>query len=357
MKLLHSADWHLDSPIQGRTEEQTALLKAALLQVPHQVCAAAKAEGCHLMLLAGDLFDGPASPESIKALRDALEEVAIPVFIAPGNHDFCSHDSVWRREVWPENVHLFLSGTMESVLLPALSCRVYGAAFTAAASDGLLEDFRAETDARYTLGVLHGDPTQASSPYCPVTAGQIRDSGLDYLALGHIHKGGSVTEGKTLCAWPGCPMGRGFDEPEQKGVLVVSLDDSGCRSRFLPLDTPRFYDWTADAGPDPASTLGQLLPPVGNRDFYRVTLTGEWEAPDTEALRRAFCRFPNLTLRDRTEPPLDIWAHAGEDSLEGVYFGLLRQQLETADENTREAILLAARISRQILENREVKLP
>ena len=37
IKFLHSADWHLDSPIQGRTEAQTALLKQALLRIPQQV--------------------------------------------------------------------------------------------------------------------------------------------------------------------------------------------------------------------------------------------------------------------------------------------------------------------------------
>ena len=36
MKLLHSADWHLDSPIQGRTEAQTRQLKDALFSVPQQ---------------------------------------------------------------------------------------------------------------------------------------------------------------------------------------------------------------------------------------------------------------------------------------------------------------------------------
>ena len=87
-----------------------------------------------------------------------------------------------------------------------------GAAFLGAESPSLLEGFHATGGEAWQLGLFHGDPTQAASPYNPVTAAQIRGSGLNYLALGHIHKGGSFRAGDTLCAWPGCPMGHGFDE-------------------------------------------------------------------------------------------------------------------------------------------------
>ena len=354
MKILHSADWHLDSPIIGRSEEQTQLLKSALLEVPHKVATAARAEGCDLMLLSGDLFDGPHSPESMKALLDALEEVAIPVFISPGNHDF---GAPWRTAPWPSNVHIFTAPTIESVAVAQLDCRVYGTAFTGPDAPSLLEGFTAQQSETFALGVLHGDPTQATSPYNPITAEQIRNSGLNYLALGHIHKGSQLTAGSTLCAWPGCPMGRGFDELDSKGVLIVTLDSAGCESRFLPLDTPKFYDLSCDADTDPKASVAKLLPAVGNRDFYRISLTGESEPLDMDALEAQFRDFPNLQLRDRTVPPVDLWASAGEDTLEGVYFRMLQQQLENADDETREQILLAAKISRQILENREVKLP
>lgn len=357
MKILHSADWHLDSPIIGRTEAQTDLLKSTLLEIPYKVAAAAKAERCDLMLLAGDLFDSAATPESIKTLKDALTEVEIPVFIVPGNHDFLSPASVWLTEHWPENVHIFTSSNWESVSLPHLDCRVYGAAFTGPASEALLDGFRAECSEAYAIGILHGDPTVASSPYCPITARQIRDSGLNYLALGHIHKGDRILSGSTLCAWPGCPMGRGFDELDSKGVLIVTLDSNGCDTRFLSLDTPRFFDWECEAGTDAAVSLSRLLPAAGSDDFYRITFIGESEPLDMTLLEKAFPQFPNLVLRDRTEPPMDIWANVGEDSLEGMYFGLLHQQLESADEATGEKILLAAKLSRRILENREVKLP
>ena len=357
MKLLHSADWHLDSPIQGRTEAQSAQLRTALLSLPGKIAAVCKAERCDLMLLSGDIFDGPYTPESCRAVWKALEDAAVPVFIAPGNHDFAGPDSPWLRERWPENVYIFTQNRMTTVAVSELNCWVCGGAFTGPESDGLLEGFRAEDPHAHTIGVLHGDPTQLHSPYCPVTRHQVQSSGLDYLALGHIHKGGAFRAGKTLCQWPGSPMGRGFDELGEKGVQIVTLENKTASSRFVPLDGPRFYDLEIHIENDPAAALNRILPPVGNGDFYRITFTGESESLDLSALAKEFSRFPNLWLRDGTQPPLDIWTNAGEDTLEGVYFDLLRQQLEDADPQTREQILLAARISRQILEGREVTLP
>ena len=355
IKILHSADWHMDSPIQGRTPEQTKVLRQALLQIPGQVASVCRRENCDLMLLSGDLFDGPYTQAGYRAVYDALEEAAVPVFIAPGNHDPVIPGSPWLTEVWPENVHIFKHAAIESVALPALDCRVYGFGFESMECPGLLENFRADQQEKYALGVFHADATQTSSPYCPITALQVERSELDYMALGHIHKGDSFRRGNTLCAWPGCGMGRGYDEQGEKNLLLVTVEDTAS-IRAIPLEGPRFYDWETPAGEDPAQTLASLLPPAASEDFYRITLTGASEPLDINGLKAALSRFPNLELRDKTVPPLDIWGSAGEDTFEGLYFHLLKEQLEGQDERTKKQILLAAKISRQLLEKQEVQL-
>ena len=356
MKILHSADLHLDAPFTGRTEEQTRVLKQALLKVPGLLADLCHRENCDLVLLAGDLFDGQWTRESFRALRSALEEMAVPVFISPGNHDFISSDSPYSVEIWPKNVHIFTRPELESVVLPELDCRVYGAGYHSTDCDGLLEGFRVQGQERYQVAVLHGDPAQSNSPYCPITANQVRKSGLQYLALGHIHKTGSFHAGQTLCAWPGCPMGRGFDELDTKGALIVTLEETA-QASFVPLDTPRFYDWETDPGIDPRAALTALLPAVPDENFYRVTFVGEAPALASNALSAAFSQFPNLELRDRTVPLRDIWGSASEDTLEGVYFRILKDAMSGADADTRETLILAARISRQILDGQEVRLP
>ena len=82
LKILHSADWHLDSPLTGFSPEQRAFLRKELLKIPGKVADICRREGCELVLLAGDLFDGPATRESILHLKAALAEMAVPVFIS-----------------------------------------------------------------------------------------------------------------------------------------------------------------------------------------------------------------------------------------------------------------------------------
>ena len=351
IKILHSADWHLDSPLLMQDPEQSQLLRKALFRVPEQVAAICKEQQCDMMLLSGDLFDGPYGADTLQMLRRVLESVAVPVFIAPGNHDHIGAVSPWLSVTWPENVHIFTHPVMESVSVDALDCRVYGAGFISMDCPALLDNFTSRHTERYAVCVLHGDPTQVTSPYCPITTEQVKQSELDYLALGHIHKGDSFRAGKTLCAWPGCPMGRGYDETGEKGVLIVTIDKTA-QAQFIPLDTPRFHDIEITAETD----LSAVLPPVGNEDFYRLTFTGASEPLDLAAIRQNFSRFPNLVLRDRTVPPVDVWSTAGDDTLEGIYFKLLHDAMGNSDENTQRQIRLAAKISRQILDGQEVVL-
>ena len=352
INILHSADWHLDSPLILRAPAQAEAFRKALQRIPEQVTALCKKHNCDLLLLSGDLFDGPYAADTLQAVQNALEDAAVPVFISPGNHDFADLQSPWLEAAWPGNVHIFTHPVMEAFELPELDCTVVGAGFTAMDCRGLLADYCPRHDTRYSIGVLHGDPTQLNSPYCPVTAEQVRLSQLDYLALGHIHKSGSFREGKTLCAWPGCPQGRGYDETGEKGVLLVTLEERA-QAEFLPLGGPCFRDLEIDA----EKGLDAILPPVGNDDFYRITLTGNADTPDLEALKQAYARFPNLELWDRTKPLTPLWDNAGDDSLEGIYFQLLRDAAEAAPEQEKHLLQLAARISRQLLEGQEVALP
>lgn len=356
IKILHSADWHLDSPLRSLPEEQAKWLRRLQLQLPRRISQLCRSEGCDLMLLSGDLFDGSYTQESLEAVKRALAETEVPVFIAPGNHDYFWEKSPWMDGVWPENVYIFQRNMMESQVVEQLDCRVYGGAFTGPESVGILREFQAEGTERYALAVVHGDPTSPDSPYCPVTAAQVRESGLDYLALGHIHSADSFTAGATLAAWPGCPMGRGYDETGNKGVLIVTLGDQ-TQARFHPISGPRFYDWEVPAGLDPMTALLAKLPAQGSRDFFRITLTGEAEPPDLEGLRSALGQFPNLQLRDETRAAMDLWASADEDSLEGAFFRILRDAREGQDPQTVRTLELAAKIGRQILLGLEVELP
>lgn len=352
LKILHSADWHLDSPFAGFSESQKAFLKREQQKIPGKIADLCRHEECDMVLLSGDLFDSNVSRDTLDIVKAELKHCGVPVLIAPGNHDFCAPGSPWLEDSWPENVFVFTEG-LESVTIKGLDCRIYGAGYQSMDCPGLLENFRAEGEERYRLAVLHGDPAQKNSPYNPITTAQVKNSGLDYLALGHIHTAGAFRAGKTLCAWPGCPMGRGWDETGEKGVCIVTLSDT-VDIRAVSLDTLRFHELEVDIGDNAALALEDALPAAGSTDFYRISLVGTGEV-DLEKLQRGLDAYPNLQLRDKTEAYEDIWADADEDSLEGIYFAMLRKTLETNPEQAKH-VTLAAEISRKLLKGREVTL-
>ena len=152
-------------------------------------------------------------------------------------------------------------------------------------------------------------------------------------------------------------MGKGWDETGTKGVLVTQLGETA-RTRFLPLELPRFFDESVAAGEDPVAALASMLPPGGSRDHFRIRLTGEVRPGDTDGLARRFSRhWPNLTILDETVPLGDLWEGAEADSLSGLFFRTLREGAQNAPEEEVHLYELAARIGRRILEGREVELP
>ena len=355
IKILHTADWHLDAPMSGVNEAVANALQKENRKLPDRIARLCKEEDCNLLLIAGDVFDGNISKDTLTAVKTALGSLDIPVVISPGNHDFCSPNSPYLTEDWPENVHIFKKAQIESIVFPELNCKIYGAGYEAMDCPPLLKRFRAEGEEMYKIGVFHADATTASA-YCPVTKHQIQESGLDYVALGHIHKQGSLNAGDTMCLWPGCPMGRGFDELGPKGVIIATLGDTK-DAKFLSLDTPRFYDEEIPAGDDPVAALASILPAIDSQDCYRVTLTGYSAPLDLDALRAAFPQAPNLTLSDNTLPLPDLWQNIDSDSLEGMVFAQLKEIADSPTESLSQRAVLAAQICRSILDGQEVVLP
>lgn len=357
IKFLHAADLHLDSPFAALSPERAAQRRKEQRAAVMELAELANAQGCGLVLLAGDLFDSDnAYPETLEALACAFETCAAQIVIAPGNHDYAADGSAYRTEKWPENVHIFTKNTVECFEFPALGCRVYGAAFTSAYASNLLAGFTAERDGKRNLMVLHGDVTNPQSPYNYISRAEIAGSGLDYLALGHVHAAsGLLHEGQTAYAWPGCTMGRGFDELGEKGVYIGTLDESGCSLEFCPLSGRKYALLRVAAGDDALAAVLAALPENTREDIYRIVLTGEAEKPGLTELWKALeGRFFSLSLRDETTPKVELWACTGEDTLKGIFLRELRQRYDAAaTPEEKRQIAEAARLGLAAMEGRE----
>ena len=359
LKLIHGADFHLDAPFAAISPEKARQRRAEQRQLLSRLADLAEEEGADLVLLSGDLLDGGETyQETVEALSHALGQIKAPVFIAPGNHDPYGPRSAYAGTAWPDNVHIFTSVQPEGVELPELGCVVHGAAFTTPQADrSPLMGFSAPRDGRIHLMTLHGD-VAGQGRYGPIRPEDIAESGLTYLALGHIHAcSGLQRAGETCWAYPGCPEGRGFDETGEKGVLSVTVeDDHTVSARFVPLAGRRYEIVEADVtGKDSAeAALRAVLPPSPSGDCCRILLTGQrsFGAPDLAALTAlAQPSYFSVSVRDNTRPLRDLWQRAGEDSLTGLVLRALKGEKELEDRE------LAARFALAALEHVEDPCP
>lgn len=361
LRILHTADLHLDSAFEGLSAGKAAIRRVEQRELLSRMAELVHSESIDLVLLSGDLLDSTSTYfETGEELMRSLQSMAVPVFIAPGNHDFYSPRSPYARLKLPGNVHIFTAGGIECVELPALSARVYGAAFTASHSGALLSDFTAErTDGILNLLCIHGEVgAAADSPYNPINEDELAASGIDYAALGHIHKAsGLLKAGKTAYSWPGCPEGRGFDETGEKFVNLIELSEAGCTLEQRSVAKRRYEVMNVDiTGSDALLAIHTMLPDETVRDVYRIVLTGESErAPDIKRLYDNLSElFFDLQIRDRTRLRRSLWERAGEDSLRGIFLMKLREQYDEAKTEERRALIeSAARWGLAALDNGE----
>lgn len=355
IKFLHAADFHLDAAFSALTGEQAALRRREQRELLDELAVLCRDR--ELVLLSGDLFDGAhVYRDTLDALKRFFAAVSAEIFIAPGNHDALISGSPYLTEDWGENVHIFTEEKPQCIALPKLGCNVYGTAFRGQSCPPPLEGFRVEDPAALNVMVLHGD-LQPNSPYNALTTDEIAAGGLDYLALGHVHAMQVGRAGATTYAYPGCLMGRGFDECGAKGALRVTIEEKQVRTEFVPVAGRTYEILSVAAGDDPLAAIRAALPPEHAGDCYRIELTGEADRIDVAALEDALGgEFFSLSVRDRTVPRKALWAEAGEDTLRGRCLRELKARCDAAEGGDRETAVQAARLLTALMDGREVAL-
>lgn len=355
--IIHGADFHLDSPFSGLTPKQAVERRQEQRQMLHRLVQCTQNANADLLLLSGDIFDGgQVYRETVEALSEALGQLTCPVFISAGNHDYYTKRSPYNTVTWGEHIHIFKHNVVESVTLPHLNCTVHGASFvTPQMERSPLEGFSVPDDGQIHIMTLHG--ALDGTDYAPLSPAIIADSGLHYLALGHVHQySGIQRAGNTSYAYSGCPEGRGFDETGFKGVLCLTMDKHSINSQFIPLCLRRYEILSVDVtGADSLlSAIQNALPEQTAMDSYRIRLVGECHAEtlDVRSLTQALApHFFSVEIKDSTRPPQIVWARREEDNLTGLF--LQQMSSKMAQQGEDDTLTLAVRFGLAALEHRE----
>lgn len=259
MKFIHTSDVHLGTPFTSKPEVGEALLKGIESAFAALVDLAVR-EKVDFVLIAGDLLEKGSKATLhtenflIQQLRK-LDYHEIRVFVAPGNHDPCVEGSLYQQEIWPPCVHVFRAGRPETIHVECRSgdvVEIHGVAHIAGAvDDNLVQRVIGNPKECFQIALLHTAVAGAAGidrygTYAPCHADDFPGRGVQYWAIGHMHKRQSIIEDSTAplyVVYPGCIQGRDFGETGPKGTLLVDVDkDWNVRLSFKTLSRYCWYD-------------------------------------------------------------------------------------------------------------------
>ena len=243
LRVLHTADVHLDSDGYGDPAQQAAHA-ARGRAVFRAIVDRALTDRVDLLLIAGDLFDhNRASDETVAFVRAELERLRQPVVILPGNHDALYRNAIYDRHDFSagsSHVRVIRSLNGETIDLPELDAVVWGRAMEEHTPEFQpLAFVPGRDDRRWCLVMAHGfyyAERQRPDRSSPIFADEVRDTGWDYVALGHQHVRTDVSQGRVIAHYAGAPAGEWVDGHPEGSVLRIDLSvEHGIRVEPRPL--------------------------------------------------------------------------------------------------------------------------
>jgi len=374
IKIIHTADLHLDAPCaRGENITEAKRRQEELREVFSEIIRIASKENADLLLFAGDIFDSQNADDRTR--QWVLEEIsslpATRVFFVCGNHDYYTEKSIFSEINELPNAHVFCENQIQAVHIDELGLSIYGASFT---SPFIKDSQFAETveldKNRINILLMHGDLKQngQSSEYNPIFHSQIEKSGFDYVALGHVHKYDGIKRVGAVCyAYPGCPQGRGFDELDEKRILVGTVNKAKVKLSFVNTSITMYRIININISEaDKSSKIKEIIRENVNdenakKNFYRIILTGKVSEDlfihPTGLKKDLADDFFYVEIIDNTEVNIDLYKLSNEKSLKGLFIKNILNRIEnTSDELELHKLNLAIRYALSAFAGKDVEL-
>lgn len=371
VKIVHTADLHFDTPFNEVDEKQRLINKEELKEVFKNIINFCKEKHVDILLLAGDIFDNlTLSRETIHFIENIFNDIKeTRVFISPGNHDPYDNNSFYKLIKWPENVYVF-KGNLEKVYIEELKTNVWGAAFNGKyVRKSILKGF-SQNDEEINIMVIHGElsSSEEGNEYNPITLKNIRESGMDYIALGHRHNfSGVLKEGSTFYSYSGCPQGRGFDETGDKGIVYGYVAKEFAELSFIKTCKRNYEEVYVDI----SNLFGyeeireKILDSIKENDrknnLYKIILKGEvsekFHIEEKIVKSKLLNDFYFCKVIDKTSIALDIKELSKGYSVKSIFVRKLVKKLKEAKtDEEREVIKMALKIGISSLSEDEVNM-
>lgn len=340
MKLIHVADLHIGSKFSRITDEtKKKELDAALNNSFKRVVDYANDNDIQTILLSGDVFD---KDSVLKGDKEYFYNIIksnpnIDFYYIKGNHDIKS-----KYVEGVDNLHTFDDNEkIQGYLIKENNVLISGYELNDG-NNSTLYDMPPFTKDNYNIFLLHGDISKKSGKDS-INIDKLIEKNIDYLALGHIHKGYFGKAGINMnYVYPGCLMGRGFDETGKKGFYVINTDTRTFDFVVLP---NRIFQVEAvnvsnvDNNYDLIKQINSLI--KGNQDMLlQIVLEGTLNFElNIDLIKEDTLRhFYFVDIKNSTKLSITQYDEIDERSLKGMFIKLIKED-KTLDDSTKERVL------------------
>ena len=347
IKIIHCADLHIGAR-ESLLGEKADMRRTEALLTFEKIAETARQNNVELCLIAGDLLHGNKTERSfIERIFDSIKSTPQTKFVfSAGNHDPLNSESPFFKAELPEN--LIVMPEKDSVFEIKDKVKVYGKSFCEIINKGEDSFSVAADESCINIMCIHGE-YGTNSGRNPITDKFIADSGMDYIALGHIHKRSDIEKrGNTFFAYCGCAEGQGFDETGEKGIYMGEIGKGICDLSFIPVCRRIHICESVEVNGLGSSAeicsriLGSLLEKYGEdyeKNIYKITLTGvleenaEINIADISARLMQSLYF--ACVIDDTRLEFNLEALKNEVSLKGIFVTKMLQRIEDNPENAK----------------------
>ncbi len=352
VKILHTADIHIGAA-ESFLGKDAKIRQYETLITFEKIVDLAVREDVSVIAIAGDTFN--SNDVESRFVDAVFNKIAanpnIKVVAVAGNHDPLNSESPFITRELPENLYI-LGIKDECITFDDIKLNVYGRSFENAYMKGEEAFSLKPLENRYVnLMVQHGElKSDLNSDYNAITPKFVKFSGMDYIALGHVHKRTEIGRiDNTFFSYCGCPEGQGFDELDSKGVYIGEIGKGECNLSFVPVAKRSHIHEKIDVAGNSGSEdicnrvitiLSEKYGDCYGDNLYKIELIGEIEesceivtAEITSRLNE-FLYF--VKVKDSTEYKLDLEELSREASLKGIFVKKMLEKIEEADETEKE---------------------
>ena len=403
VRLIHTADLHLDSAFSSRfSKEEAEERRRNLLIAWNKLLQYGIERRVQAILISGDLFDSPVVSRSTMEifLSSIRKNPEISFFYLRGNHD--TKNTFRFRDDLPKNLFLFSKEgkkyrLKEKLVLLGQEC--YGPERRNEFPEELYRterrsEFPEESYGTESLLELPEEPEELVeeellSPSSSKEAvqsiwnlkeedcnilmlhGVLREGGpevqneqgislkqlsrypIHYLALGHIHKREEGKYGSLYYIYPGCLQGRGFDEEGEKGFYYLEIEEETkeIKAEFVPLKEGAFRIVTIflseeDGTLDAEEKIRESLKKEGvdAKDSLRIILKGEKRAGEERNLRylekQLEEEYAYIEIKEETKLKLRKEEFIHEKGLKGEFLRMVSESESLSEEEKEKLMIL-----------------